>query len=127
MIGGPNCNIPLGSIGDPGGIIIPGTVYEYSDGYFSATSIDATKAYWVNTNAAGTITLNCGTQQAEQINKLTIPIETLTDFIKIDISDASNNTQTLYFDGKLGENISLEQFSLPPVPPQGSFDAKING
>ena len=127
MIGGPNCNIPLGSISDPGGIIIPGTIYEYSDGYFSATSIDATKAYWVNTNAAGTITLNCGTQQAEQINKSTIPIEPLADFIKIDINDAGNRTQTLYFDGKLGENISLEQFSLPPVPPQGSFDARLTG
>ena len=107
MIGGPNCNIPLGSINDPGGIIIPGTVYEYSEGYVSATSIDATKAYWVNANAAGSIILSCGTQQAEKTNKLKIPIETLTNFIKIDISDANNKTQTLYFDGELGYNTSL--------------------
>lgn len=127
MIGGPNCNIPLGSIGDPGGIIIPGTVYEYSEGYVSATSIDATKAYWVNANAAGSIILSCGTQQAEKTNKLKIPIETLTNFIKIDISDANNKVQTLYFDGKLDENTSLEQFSLPPIPPPGSFDARLTG
>ena len=127
IIGGPNCNIPLGNVGDPGGIIIPGTVYEYSEGYVPATSIDATKAYWVNANAAGTITLSCGAPLTQRGNNLTIPIETLNNFIKIELSDANNKTQTLYFDGELGENTSLEQFSLPPVPPQGSFDARLTG
>ena len=33
MIGGPNCNVPLGSVIDPGGIIVPGTLYGYSGSY----------------------------------------------------------------------------------------------
>ena len=54
MIGGPNCNVPLSSVGDPGGIIIPGSLFRYSGGYISSTSIDATEGYWIKANATGT-------------------------------------------------------------------------
>ena len=60
MIGGPNCNVPLSSVIDPGGIIIPGTLYGYSGSYTTASSIDATKGYWIKANAGGTITISCG-------------------------------------------------------------------
>jgi hypothetical protein len=127
IIGGPNCNVPIGSVGDPGGIIIPGTLYGYSGGYFTATSIDATKAYWIKTNASGTITISCGTVLAKRSNDLTISPEALTDFGKIDISDASENSQTLYFNSKLSDNVNIESFSMPPVSPEGSFDARLMG
>jgi Secretion system C-terminal sorting domain len=127
LIGGPNCNIPVSNIGDPGGIIIPGTIYGYSGGYFSASSIDATKGYYLKTNSAGTITLSCTTTLNAKNDKLNIPQEALDDFVKIDVSDAGNKNQTLYFNGKLPENLSLENFSMPPLPPQGSFDARVSG
>ena len=127
MIGGPNCNVPLGDVEDPGGIIVPGTLYGNSDGYFNATSIDATKAYWLKTNSSGTITVSCGSLLAKKRNDLIIPSEIFSDFSKIEISDAKKNNQTLYFNGKLNENINKESFSLPPIPPKGSFDARLTG
>jgi hypothetical protein len=56
-----------------------------------------------------------------------IPSETLTDFVKVEINDADDQSQTLYFGAALDKNISLESFSLPPVPPIGSFDVRIPG
>ena len=127
MIGGPNCNVQLSSVIDPGGIIIPGTLYGYSGSYFTATSIDGTKGYWIKTNAAGTITISCSAPPPNNINNNIIAAETLTEFGAIKISDASEVSQTLYFDGDLNEDINIESFSMPPVPPAGSFDARLAG
>ena len=127
MIGGPNCNVPLGSVIDPGGIIVPGTLYGYSGSYSTATSIDATKAYWIKASTAGTITVSCGSVLAKRSNELIISSETMEEFGKIEISDASKNSQTLYFNGKLEDNVDIESFSMPPIAPEGSFDARITG
>jgi hypothetical protein len=126
LIGGPNCNVPLNNVIDPGGIIIPGTLYGYSGSYTTATTIDGTKAYWIKTNSAGTITINCGSQETKLNKELTIAEETLADFSKIEITDSENNKQMLYFNSKL-KNLDIENFSLPPLPPQGSFDARFIG
>ena len=127
IIGGPNCNVPLSTVADPGGIIIPGTLYGYSGGYLPSNSIDATKAYWVKTTASGTITISCGSLLAKPENEIIISSEILDEFSRIDISDASENNQTLYFNGEMKNNLTSENFSLPPLPPQGSFDARLIG
>ena len=125
IIGGPNCNVPLSSVSDPGGIIVPGTLYGYSGSYTPATSIDATKAYWIKTSSAGTITISCNNVMAKQNNELSKLIETTEEFGKIEISDAEKNSQTLYFGGKLDGNIERESYSMPPMPPVGGFDARL--
>ena len=127
MIGGPNCNVPLSSVIDPGGIIIPGSLYGYSGSYSNSTSIDATKAYWIKTSSAGTVTISCSTSVAKQNKELIVLAESLNNFSRIDINDVAGNIQALYFNGKLDGNISIESFSLPPVPPQGSFDVRLMG
>jgi hypothetical protein len=128
MIGGPNCNVPIGSVVDPGGIIVAGTLFGYDGGYFTASSIDATKAYWIKTNASGTITVSCGVlPNNNQEKELIIAKETVDSFSRIEISDAGKNNQTLYFGSKLDEETSIESFSMPPLPPQGSFDARLTG
>ncbi len=125
MIGGPNCNVPLSSVIDPGGIIIPGTLYGYSGSYVSATSIDGTKGYWIKAGSSGTITVSCGTPHPAGENNFANSLAPLTDFVKVDIGDAGQHSQTLYFNGKLNDNTSIESFSLPPIPPQGGFDARL--
>jgi hypothetical protein len=127
IIGGPNCNVPLSSVTDPGGILIAGTLYGYSGSYSSANSIDATKAYWVKASAGGTITISCGNVVDKNEEILSKIIKSTEEFGKIEISDGTNNNQTLYFNGKLEENINIESFSMPPVPPAGGFDARLVG
>ena len=127
MIGGPNCNVPLNSVGDPGGIIVPGTLYGYSGGYFTSNSIDATKAYWIKASGSGTITVSCGSVVDKERKELQIPKEAAAEFSEIEIKDGQKNSQRLYYNGKLDEEIKIESFSLPPVGPEGSFDARIAG
>jgi hypothetical protein len=128
LIGGPDCNVPLNNIGDPGGIIIPGTLYGYSGSYITATSVDGTKAYWIKTSAPGTITISCGAELPNNLNtKLEISESVIADFGKIEVSDVSNNKQILYFNSQLDKNVSIESFSMPPLPPAGSFDVRFMG
>lgn len=127
LIGGPNCNVPLSSIIDPGGIIIPGTLYGYSGTYFSATTIDATKGYWIKSSSSGTITISCGSSLSNNLNPDIFASENLDEFSKIKISDAEGSNQTLYFKSELAEGLNIESFSMPPLPPQGSFDARLVG
>ncbi len=95
MIGGPNCNVPLSSVIDPGGIIIPGTLYGYSGTYSTATSIDGTKGYWIKANAVGTITISCSTPPANSVSDNIFSSESLSDFGMIKITDASETSQSL--------------------------------
>jgi hypothetical protein len=125
MIGGPNCNVPLGSVIDPGGIIVPGTLYEYSGSYINANSVDATKAYWIKASAPGTITISCSNVELKENNELEKITEATKDFSQIEITDRGNNSQTLYFNGKLAGSINKESYSLPPLPPVGAFDARL--
>jgi hypothetical protein len=125
IIGGPNCNVPLGSVLDPGGIIVPGTLYGYSGSYTQATSIDATKAYWIKTSSAGTITISCSNVVLKENNELEKISENTNEFSQIEITDGTNSSQTLYFGGKLEGNVERESYSMPPVPPAGGFDARL--
>ncbi|MDH3268569.1 MAG: T9SS type A sorting domain-containing protein, partial [Ignavibacteria bacterium] len=127
MIGGPNCNVPLSSVIDPGGIIIPGTLYGYSGSYTSASSIDGTKGYWIKSNAGGTITISCGSFLEKGEEVLSKLIESKEEFGRIEIRDGLKNEQTLYFNGELDDEINIESYSMPPVPPPGSFDARLVG
>lgn len=125
IIGGPNCNVPLSSVNDPGGIIVPGTLYGYSGSYTSASSIDATKAYWIKTSNPGTITISCSNVVLKENKELEKIADMTKEFSQIEIADRGNNSQMLYFNGKLEGSIGKESYSLPPIPPVGGFDARL--
>ena len=127
MISGLSCNIAISDIGDPGSIIIPGTLYGYGPGYYSADSIKQGNGYWVKTSSAGYIDLSCTTELSKSRSNLAGNISDLSSFGRIEISDNSGSEQTLYFDGILEDETNLESFSLPPLPPEGSFDARLSG
>ena len=60
MIGGISDVVEVAQISDPGGIVIPGTVYEFSGEplYHQTNNIAPGKGYWIRANAAGSITLS---------------------------------------------------------------------
>ncbi|MBK9099325.1 MAG: T9SS type A sorting domain-containing protein [bacterium] len=125
IIGGPYCNVPLSSVQDPGGIIVTGTLFEYSGGYISANSIDGTKAYWIKASSSGTITISCNNVVMKENNELEKISEATEEFSQIEITDRANNSQTLYLNGKLEGSINKESYSMPPVPPVGAFDVRL--
>jgi hypothetical protein len=127
MIAGPYCNVPLASVIDPLGIIVPGTLYEFNGGYVNATSINSAKGYWIKANAAGTITINCTTTLAKNGRELALPSGITDSFTKIEISDNADGHQTLFFNARLQSTVNIESFSLPPAAPAGTFDARFEG
>jgi hypothetical protein len=60
LISGITDPIVVNNIGDPGGIIIPGTFYGFGNSYENVDVLDPGESYWVRTNGAGVITFQRG-------------------------------------------------------------------
>jgi len=103
-------------IGDPENIIIPGTIYGFSEAYEPTSLLVPGKGYWIRTTQAGEITFysNPTNQRISQTFE----------------NDGSNtleiNGVTLYFGIPNHESKKL-QYSLPPKPPTGAFDVRFSG
>lgn len=124
LIGGPSCDVPIGSIADPGNIV-NGTIFGWNGAYTEATTIAQGQAYWVNASQAGTITISCTAPLSKGPAN---SIAKQPDFSRetvIDVSDANDNRQRLYIDVALTEDIGVHSFQLPPVPPSSLFDARF--
>lgn len=130
MISGPDCTLSLDAISDPAGILIPGTLFAYDNGYQQATSVEGGKGYWVLADNAGTISMNCANSVEIAAKSASIYTDLGEDelFGSIDIADAKGQSQTLLFGDMLGEPATRRQYTLPPSAPEGSFDVRfVNG
>ncbi len=105
------------NISDPGGIIVPNTIYEFTGSYSNASMLIPGHGYWVNSSADGDITISSGgaakiisafTDRTEKANKL------------------SFNGSDLYFGASIPEDEMLS-YQLPPKPPAGAFDVRFKG
>ena len=97
--------------------LITGSVYKYSGGYQVATTLDPGYGYWVKLTGAGDIiipdVLAKGTKEEEFFQE---------DWGKIVLTDATGINYTLY--AVKGE-VDLNQYELPPAPPEGMFDIRF--
>lgn len=104
---------------NPSGII-NSVFYGYNAGYAQVSALLSGKGYWVRASQAGTMVLPAGGAKSGQ------PAETVADTkdkIAITITDAANNTATLFS----GSNENTISADLPPAPPAGIFDARFIG
>ena len=128
LIGGLSCPVAVLDISDPGGIVTPGTVFGFNGAYVLEDTLAPGKGYWINTSAAGQISIACGGAPMP-LAKSVIPFtEVLNSDIaslpQVIISDAAGNQQTLYFNAP-SEAGALSSFQLPPRGPAGSFDVRF--
>ena len=116
---------------DPDGIVLAGTMYGYDGTYFSAESLAPGHGYWIATQQAGSVTVAALGQ---------LPLKSATESLLTSVEDLQSNgfhkvtihggekwARDLYFGGSLDQEYHPLQLSLPPVPPSGSFDARITG
>jgi predicted outer membrane repeat protein len=116
LITGISSPVPVGSISDPGGIIVSGTIYGYGVSYYNADAIEPGKGYWINASADGEVMFDEGLARSRPVfedmtagaNRLTI------------------NGQNLYFGIDIPAN-KMMNYSLPPKPPSGAFDVRFKG
>jgi hypothetical protein len=117
LISGPSDAVSFDNIDDPDGLIIPGTVYGFGNGYEQTDVFEPGKGYWVRSTGIGDV--NIGAARSE---KTTNPLASKLD----NTNSISVNDAELYFGVNISEEDKLS-FSLPPKPPAGVFDIRFSG
>lgn len=101
--------------------IINSLYYGYNNGYTSATTLNPGKGYWVRSTSAGTITIPASFAKSEYESKISIPAGSGS----LTITDAIGNRQTLYMTNA-GISGNADIYDMPPLPPNGVFDARFS-
>ena len=123
LIAGPSCSVPVTAIVDTSGVIV-GTIWGWNGAYVAAASIDQGQGYWINASDSGTITMSC-TSPLPKAAPALVELPNLQQESMLEISDAANASQTLYFGVNLKASAEKFSFSLPPAPPNPLFDARF--
>lgn len=116
MISGLSFDCNVAGIIDPDGLIIPGTIYGFGNGYEPATVLEPGKGYWVRSIGDGNISVVPSTTRNEKS-----PVQRLEDANILTI-----NGKQLYFGVEIPAREKLS-YSLPPKPPLGAFDVRFTG
>ena len=117
MFGGYELSVSTsGLTTNPPGLIV-GFVYKHSDGFQAATTLDPGYGYWLKLNAAGQIIIPETIAKGE-------PAEFFpSDWGRIILTDAAGINYTLY---AVKGDVDLNQYELPPAPPEGMFDIRYS-
>lgn len=134
LISGLTCPAALSAVGDPGNLIIAGTLFGFDGAYVAADTLKPGRAYWLRARNSGQVTLACAApslhaaaKSPQALSLAEWPGE-LPEFARVVIIDAAGAQQTLYFrQTPGGAQLPRESFSLPPLSPAGSFDARFRG
>ncbi|MDI6766712.1 MAG: T9SS type A sorting domain-containing protein [Bacteroidota bacterium] len=121
MIGSISSNVSTNSIVELPTDIVTSRYFGYRQGYKSTDTLHPKKGYWVKVISSGKLVfskLNQYNIQSTQKNKP-------TTFNVITIRDTDDNQQTLYFTSQYMDDISFDDYELPPIPPAGSFDVRF--
>ncbi|GAB4372588.1 MAG: hypothetical protein Kow0042_15980 [Calditrichia bacterium] len=132
--GGANGPIPLSAINDPGGIIVPGTLFGFNGVYYAADTIKQGEGYWIKASSPGLISgtpinlpkIALAKTGNSPGDALLTPQE-LEQFTAIELRDAVGRSQTLYLNVRLPDPEMRNYYQLPPLPPAGAFDARFEG
>ena len=125
LVSGPACELALAGVSDPGNILVPGSLFEYRDGYASSDQFFPGVGYWIQAAVPGEISLDCAATGKQAASLASTP--GLDRFGLLDITDAAGAQQRLYWGGELDAGIDVRQFAMPPVGPEGSFDVRFAG
>ncbi len=121
LIGSLSIPIDINSITTSPENIIDGFIYEYKNRYSFTDTIYPGKSYWIKANSNGTLYL----RQISQ--KISVPIlnkQILNNHNTIKFTDNTGITQILYF--TVNDDIDLNKFDLPPLPPTSAFDIRFS-
>ncbi len=116
LLGGYNAELTVANIvTNPAGII-ESMFFGFNGAYFNPDVLTPGYGYWVKTNAAGSI-LTVPVKRGKSVDNITIS----QDWGSILIQDAAGRSTKLYVADE-----SVSGYQLPPVPPEGAFDARFS-
>jgi uncharacterized protein (TIGR02145 family) len=111
-------------ISDPNGITIAGTLYKFDGAYQPTDRLEPGLGYWIRARQAGDITLAWAFSKGD----ISTPRPDLNGFDELRFI-SGEVTRSLYFGANQlfalpDDDLS---FSLPPLPPTGVFDVRLDG
>lgn len=95
--------------------------FGYNNGYAPVTVLVPGLAYWVKTNGVGQFHFT-SPSPAGRTHSVSDPLEQMNS---ITITDSRGGSQTLYFG--VNDGLDARAYVMPPLPPQGAFDARFAG
>ena len=117
-----------GTVMDPNSITIEGALFGFDGSYFPATSLESGMAYWIATSAAGTVSvepMNDAPASQASSNLSIRESDELHLFHKVTVTSGNDLSRDLYFGHELSGDYHPLALSLPPVPPSGAFDVRL--
>jgi photosystem II stability/assembly factor-like uncharacterized protein len=106
--------------------IVVGNYYTFAGGYITSDSIRSAKGYWIKVSSSGKLVLSSTGSNAKLPSTISSATDELKLFNSITFFDQEGNHQTLYFSKMANPTMTTEHNELPPLPPQGIFDARFN-
>jgi hypothetical protein len=122
MIGSISDSVPVTSIQQIPPTIIASPFFGYTTGYSVSTTLQPSKGYWIRSIAPGHLILSRSPAANRQAK---FPYDAIGRAARIEISDSKAENQTLLFSAENFEPDELDFFQLPPLPPEGVFDARF--
>ncbi|HEV8538635.1 MAG TPA: glycosyl hydrolase family 18 protein [Bacteroidota bacterium] len=108
-------------VSDPPGMVLS-DLYGFGSSYQKAETIEPGKGYWVMADRPGSLVLNSSAGVPKQESTLNL----LDGLSTLALTDAEGRNQIFYFGSGEGRDAGLvARFALPPLPPEGIFDARF--
>jgi len=132
LIAGISYNVQLTEIDDPNGIIIPGTLWGFDGTYNQSETLEPGYGYWLRASGPGPITVEKegagggASTEGAVIAQAGTAFDDMQLLGSLSVEDALGNMQRLYFVDDMGEGKNRLQYSMPPLPPSGGFDARFS-
>ena len=108
-------------------VVIDGTLYGFDGSYTSETSLTPGKGYWVATSAAGSVDLVAGAGATLSASTSLRDSDELNKFSRVTVRSGEEMSRDLYFGHEISGDYHPLSLTLPPVPPAGAFDARLDG
>ena len=115
LISGISDPVSIYSIFDPDSIVVPNTLFEFTDTYSESEIITPGEGYWLRAFQDGEIILT---------SDVTARVTSQDRSLNGKANSISINGFELYFGVELSDKERLS-FSLPPKPPAGAFDVRF--
>ena len=123
LISGPAGGSSSAGVSDPNGILSSYFWYGFEHGYTIADAPEAAAGYWVHASEAGEISIYPDGSQGDPFPANEFDY---TNFSRIQLTSAGI-TSELLMGAEVLSDIIPENWMLPPVPPEGVFDARFTG
>ena len=120
IIGSVSAPVAVSSIVPVPDSIVSSNYFGYAGNYFVTSTIEPGGGYWVKSKAQGRLILSASAMPPSA----NLPRQMPSGLNKFTISNEEGRSQSLYIGVDDGSS-SSELYQMPPLPPEGAFDARF--